>query len=818
MIPFATCLRLNRTGRSGQADGVEWTVQVQIADEAQADQGRRDCSLQSEAIASSSGIHIQVDAIAATVGSPGDNGSLEGDSGTLLSSKEDTDDGSLTLSTRIVGGRRRSSTSIRFADDTDTGTDILVITEETLDDILSDPIYGDLTLPRRRRSSVRMVSTQLTPLDEPPVGLGVGLSAARRFVKRMSLVPPFHHRQFLLGLQGMSLSGTGPLGPVSPNDQDKVTQRRILLTLRRRKSLNKSVHVDPIALLDYGYFKITDRFLMNSANWRFNTFTLDTMTNGHSLSQLLFYLFTKYGLIDHFQLDILSVWKCFRLFEQGYHDTNPYHNSIHAADVTQAMHCFIQEDSIGRHLSPMETMCAILAAVGHDLDHPGVSQSFLIATNSHLASLYNNQSVLESHHWRFCISCLHESHIFDHFRADQWAEVKHLVKSLIMATDITQQASYLARFRAVLATREPLSMSLASNRLFVMQLALKCADLANPCRPWVLSKRWSEQICSEFYRQGDFERQLDIPVTPMCNRYKSFMAKIQTDFFKNVVTPLFELWDQFLSSPLSRQLIANLRFNNNQWESFLDPKFVSRRHSFNCQLSASTNQSRRSSGTSSTRSSLSSTSSTGLRRSASMDDISILKGTSMTPLPTLAQLKEWKFSRPTSLSSVITTATIINTARRSSSGSRLHRTVGEHRHQVPQGLRLHASRKSQCDGIHGCGTPSTISPIAESPTTPLSPKSSSDSTGDKQPIFIHLEFGTRSHSNLALAHKRSQGAAQYCGGRRGSAPGCIGVYTSCELAAALVFLQGAIKSSHQPRRSSAPVDVARNRPSYATST
>ena len=44
-------------------------------------------------------------------------------------------------------------------------------------------------------------------------------------------------------------------------------------------------------------------------------------------------------------------------------------------------------------------------------------------------------------------------------------------------------------------------------------------------------------------------------------------------------------------------------------------------------------------------------------------------------------------------------------------------------------------------------------------------------------------------------------------GRRGSAPGCIGVYASCELAAALVFLHGAVTSQDQPlRRSSFPAD------------
>ena len=74
---------------------------------------------------------------------------------------------------------------------------------------------------------------------------------------------------------------------------------------------------------------------------------------------------------------------------KGYHDTNPYHNSVHAADVTQAMHCFLQESKIGSHLTPLESMCALLAAVCHDLDHPGVNQNFLVSTKSHLAALYN---------------------------------------------------------------------------------------------------------------------------------------------------------------------------------------------------------------------------------------------------------------------------------------------------------------------------------------------------------------------------------------------------------------------------------------------
>lgn len=48
---------------------------------------------------------------------------------------------------------------------------------------------------------------------------------------------------------------------------------------------------------------------------------------------------------------------------------------------------------IAPYLSPIEKMAAIMAAACHDLDHPGVNQSFLIASSHHLAPLYDVSDV-----------------------------------------------------------------------------------------------------------------------------------------------------------------------------------------------------------------------------------------------------------------------------------------------------------------------------------------------------------------------------------------------------------------------------------------
>lgn len=45
------------------------------------------------------------------------------------------------------------------------------------------------------------------------------------------------------------------------------------------------------------------------------------------------------------------------LVEEGYHQ-NPYHNAIHAADVTQAMHCYIMQEKVRTGVFHAYCLCA----------------------------------------------------------------------------------------------------------------------------------------------------------------------------------------------------------------------------------------------------------------------------------------------------------------------------------------------------------------------------------------------------------------------------------------------------------------------------
>jgi hypothetical protein len=67
----------------------------------------------------------------------------------------------------------------------------------------------------------------------------------------------------------------------------------------------------------------------------------------------------------------------FKSIEEGYLD-NPYHNSQHGGDVTHNLLYFIKHSSIISHITNEELFSALLAALSHDLGHPGVTNRYLI--------------------------------------------------------------------------------------------------------------------------------------------------------------------------------------------------------------------------------------------------------------------------------------------------------------------------------------------------------------------------------------------------------------------------------------------------------
>jgi hypothetical protein len=98
-------------------------------------------------------------------------------------------------------------------------------------------------------------------------------------------------------------------------------------------------------------------------------------------------------------------------------------------------------------------------------------------------------------------------------------------------------------------------------------MAIKCADVSNPARRLNLSKQWSHQIMEEFFKQGDMERELNLPISFLCDRTTTAIPKSQSGFFEFFALPLFKAWSKFIRSPLSVRMCCNIANNKQYWEN-----------------------------------------------------------------------------------------------------------------------------------------------------------------------------------------------------------------------------------------------------------
>lgn len=68
-----------------------------------------------------------------------------------------------------------------------------------------------------------------------------------------------------------------------------------------------------------------------------------------------------------------------------YHASNPYHNYYHAVDVMQTVYCFIASMNARSMLRHVDIFALMVAALAHDVDHPGTNNTFHVKARTELA-------------------------------------------------------------------------------------------------------------------------------------------------------------------------------------------------------------------------------------------------------------------------------------------------------------------------------------------------------------------------------------------------------------------------------------------------
>lgn len=254
---------------------------------------------------------------------------------------------------------------------------------------------------------------------------------------------------------------------------------------------------------------------------------------------------------------------------QIYHAPNPYHNYIHATDVLQATYTFLAltglvppfallgetsgkpaeswkrpadlQGRVGEVMRPEDIFAVVVAAIGHDAAHPGLSNVFMVRRRSlvhlvvlllpsllclsrptqknaktPLSQVYNDTSVLENMHCLLITTLLRKHGFAFLFEASpkrtglsdtapDWTGFRKVLFSSIMATDMAMHFSWIVRLGQLgdKIAEGRCSMEedeVWEDRIMICQALIKCSDISNPVRlcPRILCVLRLQLTCGRF--------------------------------------------------------------------------------------------------------------------------------------------------------------------------------------------------------------------------------------------------------------------------------------------------------------------------------
>ncbi|XP_076600714.1 3',5'-cyclic-AMP phosphodiesterase 4C isoform X4 [Chaetodon auriga] len=366
---------------------------------------------------------------------------------------------------------------------------------------------------------------------------------------------------------------------MSPPTKDKDKKKRPMSQISGVKKATHSPSLAPSTIPRFGVNTSQEGFLARELEdinrWGIDIFKVSEYSGNRPLTVTMYTIFQERELLKSFKIPVDTFITFMMTLEDHYHADVAYHNNIHAADVVQSTHVLLSTPALEAVFTDLEILAALFASAIHDVDHPGVSNQFLINTNSELALMYNDSSVLENHHLAVGFKLLQEDNcdIFQNLSKKQRQSLRKMVIDMVLATDMSKHMNLLADLKTMVETKKVTSLGVLlldnySDRIQVLQNMVHCADLSNPTKPLELYRQWTDRIMVEFFTQGDRERDKGMEISPMCDKQNASIEKNQVGFIDYIVHPLWETWAD-LVHPDAQEILDTLEDNREWYQSMI---------------------------------------------------------------------------------------------------------------------------------------------------------------------------------------------------------------------------------------------------------
>uniref|UniRef100_A0A665UA33 Phosphodiesterase n=1 Tax=Echeneis naucrates TaxID=173247 RepID=A0A665UA33_ECHNA len=253
-------------------------------------------------------------------------------------------------------------------------------------------------------------------------------------------------------------------------------------------------------------------------------------------------MFVDLNLVQNFQMKHTSLCQWILSVKKNYRKNVAYHNWRHAFNTAQCMFALLKSGRLQNYLSDVEVLALMIATLCHDLDHRGVNNSYIQRSDHPLAQLYCH-STMEHHHFDQCLMILNSSgnQILSSLSLDEYKTTLKMIERAILATDLALYMKRRGEFFE-LTKNNQFVWEDEHHRDLLRSMLMTACDISAITKPWPVQKRIAELVATEFFEQGDKERQeLNIEPIDLMNRDKrDKIPSMQVSFIDAICTQLYE--------------------------------------------------------------------------------------------------------------------------------------------------------------------------------------------------------------------------------------------------------------------------------------
>ncbi|QDZ20467.1 3',5'-cyclic-nucleotide phosphodiesterase [Chloropicon primus] len=283
-------------------------------------------------------------------------------------------------------------------------------------------------------------------------------------------------------------------------------------------------------------------------------------------------------LIEEFQIPAEKFHNFILAIFAKSHDV-PYHNYFHYFIVLHTSWLLLKLNPIVMsNLTKTDILGCLTGAIGHDADHPGLTNSFLSATKHWLSIRYNDLSVLENHHCAttYTILSRDECNIFCNLKSEDWKATRNVIVSAILNTDMARHFNLVANFDKMFKNKTMYECCANRNlRNQIVSMIVHCADISNPVKPWFIAKRFADSVAEEFRKQVEQEKSHGVPCTPhMLGLDTKGQAKMELGFIDVFTWPAMVALNSVL--PNLEVCFQNMEQNREFWQDIMESNLSSR--------------------------------------------------------------------------------------------------------------------------------------------------------------------------------------------------------------------------------------------------